>query len=141
MKNMGKRIKEQRLKWGYTLDEVVDRVNASKNIHTSKSTLSKLENGLLKKTPRVLVDELAHIYNCDPVYLMGYHESDTVTLTYSAPGKEDVVLQAGGKPIIGATSLRARLLQEATKVPIENIPAAIEVLKSLQYGGENNAEV
>lgn len=125
MKAMGKRIRDERQKWDYTLDEVSEKVGVS------KSTLSKLENGLLKRPPRPLIDQLAHLFDCDPAYLMGYHPTDNVTLTYSAPGKEDVVLTVDGKPILGEQGLRARLYKAALNVPAENLAVAIELLKSL----------
>ena len=135
MKALGERVKEQRLKIGYTLDEVAERVGVS------KSSLSKLENGLLKRPPkRPLIDKLANLFDCDPVYLLGYHHTDEVTVTYSAPGKEDVTLLVEGKPIIGEVGLRAKLYKAALAVPTENIDVAIELLKSLaNKGGDNNA--
>lgn len=126
MKALGERIREQRLKWDYTLEEV------SKRVGVSKGTLSKLENGLIVRPHRPLIDKLAHLFDCDPAYLLGYQHGDEVTVTYSSPGKEDVTLLADGRPIIGESSLRAKLLQEAAKIPVENIPAAIEIIKSLQ---------
>jgi len=126
LKNLGNRIREQRQRWGYTLEEVSDHVGVS------KGTLSKLENGLLKRPPRPLIDKLANLFDCDPVYLLGYDDSPEVHLTYSAPGKEEVTLLAQGKPILGESSLRAKLLQEATKVKPENLSAAIEIIKALQ---------
>lgn len=133
MKSMGNRIREQRQKWNYTLDEVAEKVSAS------KSTLSKLENGLLKYPKRPLIDELAKLFDCDPLYLLGYHHSDNVTLTYSAPGKEDVTLLAQGKPIIGEAGLRAKLYKAALDVAPENVEVAIELLRSLAKGGEADA--
>ena len=130
---MGNRVREQRLKWGYTLDEVAEKVSAS------KSTLSKLENGLLKYPKRPLIDELAKLYDCDPLYLLGYHHNDNITLTYSAPGKEDVTLLAQGKPIIGEAGLRAKLYKAALEVAPENVEVAIELLRSLTKGGEPDA--
>ena len=126
MKAMGNRIREERQKWNYTLEEVSERVGVS------KATLSKLENGLLKRPPRPLIDKLANLFDCDPIYLMGYHHDDEVTMTYSTPGKEDVTLTAGGKPIIGEVSLRVKLLQEAAKIPAQNLQAAIDIIKALQ---------
>ena len=134
MKAMGKRIKDQRQRWGYTLDEIAEKTGVS------KSSLSKLENGLLKRPPRHLIDTLADIFDCDPVYLLGYDDSPEVHLTYSAPGKEEVTLVTTGKPIIGEMSMRAALYKAALAVPTENIPVAIELLKSLTIKeGDNNA--
>lgn len=134
MKAMGSRIREQRQKWEYTLAEVAEKVGVS------KGTLSKLENGLLKRPPRHLIDKLANLFDCDPVYLLGYDDSPTVHLTYSAPGKENVTLLVEGKPIIGESGMRAALYKAAISVPTENIPVAIELLKSLtKKEGDSNA--
>ena len=126
MVQMGRRIHDMRKKWGYTLDEVVERVDIP------KSTLSRLENGKLKTINRSYINRLANLFDCDPAYLLGYEDSPVVDLTYSAPGKESVKMTVDAKPIIGESSLRAKLLQEATKVKPENILAAIDVLKAMQ---------
>lgn len=126
MVEMGKRIHDMRKKWGYTLDEVVDHVGIP------KSTLSRLENGKLKTINRSYINRLANLFDCDPAYLLGYEDSPVVDLTYSAPGKESVKMTVDAKPIIGESSLRAKLLQEATKVKPENLLAAIDVLKAMQ---------
>lgn len=126
MVEMGKRIHDMRKKWGYTLDEVVDHVGIP------KSTLSRLENGKLKTINRSYINRLANLFDCDPAYLLGYEDSPVVDLTYSAPGKESVKVTVDAKPIIGESSLRAKLLQEATKVKPENLSAAIEIIKALQ---------
>jgi len=132
MKVMGAKIREQRQRWGYTLEEVAEKVGVS------KGTLSKLENGLLKRPPRPLIDQLANIFDCDPVYLLGYDDSPEVHLTYSAPGKEKVTLIAQGKPIIGEAAKRAALYAAALKVLPQNLDVAIELLKSLSQEGEEN---
>lgn len=133
MKAMGMRIREQRQRWGYTLEEIAEKVDVS------KGTLSKLENGLLKRPPRPLIDKLANIFDCDPVYLLGYDDSPEVHLTYSAPGKEKVTLVAQGKPIIGEAAKRAALYAAALNVLPENLDVAINLLKSLSKGSENNS--
>lgn len=132
MKNMGIRIREQRQRWGYTLEEV------SEHVGVSKGTLSKLENGLLKRPPRPLIDKLANVFDCDPVYLLGYDDSPEVHLTYSAPGKENVTLVAQGKPIIGETAKRADLYAAALNVLPQNLDVAIELLKSLSNKQEES---
>lgn len=126
MIEMGKRLHELRKKWRYTLDEVVERVDIP------KSTLSRLENGKLKTINRGYIDRLAHLYDVDAAYILGYEDTPQVNLTYSAQGKETINMIVDHKPIIGESSLRAKLLTEATKVKPENIPAAIEIIRSLQ---------
>lgn len=127
MKQMGKRLHDLRKKWGYTLDEVVEKTEIP------KSTLSRLENGKLKTINRSYIDKLAHLYDEDAAYILGYEDSPTVALTYSAPGKEQVNLIVDHAPIIGEAALRAKLYQAAVQVAPENIKIAIEILKSLAH--------
>ena len=82
---------------------------------------------------------MAKVFDCDPMYLLGYHKEDNVKLTYSAPGKEDVTLMAQGKPIIGEAGLRAKLYKAALNVSLENVEVAIELLNSLAKGSDDNA--
>lgn len=126
MVQMGKRIHDMRKKWGYTLEEVAQR------IEVPKTTLSRLENGKLKTINRSYIDRLAHLFDCDAAYLLGYEDSPEVNVVYSAPGKESVNVKVDSKPILGEESLRAKLLQSAVKVRPENIQTAIEVLKALE---------
>ena len=134
MIQMGKRLNELRKKCGYTLDDVVERVNIP------KSTLSRLENGKLKTINRSYIDKLADLYGEDAAYILGYEDAPTVALTYSAPGKEQVNLIVDHTPIIGEAALRAKLYQAAIQVAPENIKIAIEILKSLsEKGGDDNA--
>ena len=126
MVQMGKRIHDMRKKWGYTLDEVAERVDIP------KSTLSRLENGKLKTINRSYIDRLANLFDCDAAYILGYEDAPVVNLAYSAPGKEKINMTVDMAPIIGEGSLRARLYQYAAKVKTENLQAAIDVLKTLQ---------
>lgn len=133
MKQMGNRLHELRRRCGYTLDDVVERVNIP------KSTLSRLENGKLKTINRGYIDRLASLYGEDAAYILGYEDSPTVALTYSAPGKEDVQLIVDHTPIIGEAALRAKLYKAALAVAPENLNVAIELLRSLAKGSDDNA--
>ena len=133
MKQMGNRLHELRKKHGYTLDEVAEKVDIP------KSTLSRLENAQLKTVNRGYVDRLAKLYEVDPAYILGYEDTPTVNLTYSAPGKETIQMLVEGKPIMGETGLRVALYQAALSVPPENMKVAIELLRSLAKGGDDNA--
>ena len=134
MVEMGRRLHELRKKCGYTLDEVVQRVNIP------KSTLSRLENGKLKTINRSYIDQLSELYGEDAAYILGYEDAPTVALTYSAPGKEQVNLIVDHTPIIGEAALRAKLYKAAIDVAPENIKIAIELLKTLSNKeGDNNA--
>lgn len=125
MIQMGKRLHDLRKKCGYTMDDVVERVNIP------KATLSRLENGKLKTINRSYIDKLADLYGEDAAYILGYEDAPTVALTYSAPGKEQVNLYVDHTPIIGEAALRAKLYKAAIDVAPENIKIAIELLKTL----------
>lgn len=136
MVEMGRRLHELRKKCGYTLDEVVQRVDIP------KSTLSRLENGKLKTINRSYIDQLSELYGEDAAYILGYEDAPTVALTYSAPGKEQVNLIVDHTPIIGEAALRAKLYKAAIDVAPENIKIAIELLKTLSSKeGDNNGKV
>jgi len=134
MIQMGRRLHELRKKCSYTLDDVVERVGIP------KSTLSRLENGKLKTINRSYIDKLADLYGEDAAYILGYEDSPTVAVTYSAPGKEQVNLIVDHAPIIGEVALRAKLYQAALQVSPENLKIAIELLKTLSVkDGDTNA--
>jgi len=133
MLKMGKRIKERRTYFGYTLDELAEKTGIS------KSTLSKMENGKLKTINRSYIDKLADILDCEASWLMHLEDAPVVQLAYSAPGKETINLTVDSKPIIGEQGLRAKLYRAALGVAPENINVAIELLKSLSIkGGDQN---
>lgn len=134
MIQMGKRLHELRKKCGYTMDDVAERVDIP------KSTLSRLENGKLKTINRSYIDKLADLYGEDAAYILGYEDSPTVALTYSAPGKEQVNLFVDHTPILGEAALRAKLYKAAIDVAPENIKIAIELLKTLSSNKDGDQQ-
>lgn len=133
MLKMGKRIKERRMYFNYTLDELAERTGIS------KSTISKMENGKLKTINRSYIDKLANVLDCEASWLMHLEDAPVVQLSYSAPGKETINLTVDSKPIIGEAGLRAKLYKAALDVAPENVSVAIELLKSLAKGVDDNA--
>lgn len=125
MEEMGRRINQKRNECNLTLEEL------GKMLHVSKSSISKWENGQVEDIPRRHIAKMAEIFKCKPSWLMGMDDASKVTLTYSAPDKQTVKVTADGDPIIGESSLRAKLYQAALNVRPENIETAIELLKSL----------
>lgn len=125
MEEMGRRINQKRNECNLTLEEL------GKMLHVSKSSISKWENGQVEDIPRRHIAKMAEIFKCKPSWLMGMDDANKVTLTYSAPDKQTVKVTADGDPIIGESSLRAKLYQAALNVRPENIETAIELLKSL----------
>lgn len=126
MKIMGQRIRQKRLELGLTQEEL------GKKIGVKKSTISKIEKGEAKTIDRDYLAKMIQLFHCDPSWLLDLNGVDSVELTYSAPGKETIKATVNLEPpIIGPSSLRAKLYQAATDVPPENLQTAIDVLKAL----------
>jgi transcriptional regulator with XRE-family HTH domain len=66
--NIGKRIKEQRKKLGYTADYVAN------GLGVSRSTIFRYENGSIEKVPTNILSSLAKILHTTPEHLMGSEE-------------------------------------------------------------------
>lgn len=61
-----KRIKELRLKNGYTMEKLAELIGVS------KSTIAKWENGYVENMRQDRVYKLAELFNVTPTYIMGY---------------------------------------------------------------------
>ncbi|MBR5678020.1 MAG: helix-turn-helix transcriptional regulator [Paludibacteraceae bacterium] len=125
MKTMGSRIKQKREECGLTQEEL------GKKLGVLRQTICKWENGEVGNIKRSCIAEMANIFRCDPVWLMGFETSKEVQLEYTAEDAETVKTIVDGHPIIGESSLRAKLYQAAAKVRPENLQAAIDVLQTL----------
>ena len=97
----------------------------------SRQTICKWENGKVNNIDRDYIAKMAAIFHVSPSWLMGFEPSDSVTVTYTAPGREPVHAIANQTPIIGVASLRAELYNAAIQVKPENLQTAINLLKSL----------
>lgn len=64
----GKRIKMLRLKKGIT------QVDLAAEVHITKQTLYKYENGIITNIPSDKIEELARVLNTTPAYLMGWDD-------------------------------------------------------------------
>lgn len=67
MSNFGDRIKELRLKRGWTQDELAARMG-----YKSKSTINKIELGI-NDIPQSKIAQFAEIFGMTPGQLMGWH--------------------------------------------------------------------
>ena len=70
MCKMAKRIKERRIKYGLTQEELAEKLGLK------KSAIAKYENGRVENIKRTTIEEMAKIFECNPSYLMGWAESD-----------------------------------------------------------------
>lgn len=65
---IGERIKELRLKLGYSQVDFADKINVS------KQTLYKYENNIVTNIPSDKIEAIARLGNVSPAYLMGWSE-------------------------------------------------------------------
>ena len=68
-KNASKRIKELRIKKGYTMEQLGELVGVS------KSTIAKWENGYVDNMRQDKVAKLAELFKVSPTYILGYDET------------------------------------------------------------------
>ena len=127
MSKMSQRIHDKRIEYGYTMDELAEK------IQVNKSSISKWENGDVDNIKRIYIARMAELFHVRPSWLMDMDDVADVTLTYEAEGKEPIKLKVEQQnPIIGPTSDIAQLYKVALDIKPENIPLAIEILKSLR---------
>ena len=72
---IGLRVKRLRESKNFTLEEVGNRINAS------KATVQRYESGVITKIPSDKVELLAKVFNVTPGYIMGWEDKPT-------PGRE-----------------------------------------------------
>lgn len=125
MRTMGNRIRQKRLEYRMSMEELGDKLGVR------KTAISKWELGEVVNIKREYITKMAGIFGVSPAWLMGLEDAAEVSITYSAPGRESVTTQADARPIIGPASKRAELYQAALGVKEENIDVAINLLKSL----------
>lgn len=68
MCTMAKRIKESRLQYKLTQEELAEKLGLQ------KSAIAKYENGRVENIKRTTIEEMAKIFNCAPSYLMGWDD-------------------------------------------------------------------
>ena len=125
MKQMAKRIREMRLKNELTQEQLGEKLGVL------RQTISNWENGDVANIKRSSIAKMAEIFRCDPVWLMGFEDSEKVKLTYTADNKDPLEVHVDSIPIIGESAKRAALYQAALDVKPECLDVAIKLLKSL----------
>lgn len=94
LKQMGEKIKELRIKKGYTQEELAKKLG-----YTSRSTINKIEKGLID-IPQSKIIDLANLFNCSPVIILNQHEYQTgysyVNITTTESGCYDYILDQEG---------------------------------------------
>ena len=86
----GEMIRKLRLSQNMTLEELGTKMGVG------KSTVRKWEIGMVQNLKRSHIEKLAEIFNCSPIYILGYDEKS------SEPPVEIPILGqvAAGKPIL-----------------------------------------
>lgn len=67
-----RRIKEQRLKCGYTLAELAELIDVK------EATVQRYESGEIKNIKHDTIVNLANIFKCSPAYLMGWVDQENI---------------------------------------------------------------
>lgn len=125
-KIMGQRIKEKREAMNLSVEELADKIGVS------RQTVYKWEKGLVKNIDRDFIGKMAHLFHCEPDWLMHMEDAPEVTITYNAAGREPIeAVIKKSEPIMGPSSKRATLYKVALQIKPENLDIAIEILKSL----------
>ncbi len=89
MTELQKRIKELRLKRGYTLSQLADLLNVK------EATVQRYESGEIKNIKHHIIVQLASILNCSPSYLMGWEELPEIHLS---PIEEQLIIKYRQNP-------------------------------------------
>lgn len=76
MSEIGKRIKERRLKIGLSVDELAEKLGKN------RATLYRYENGDIENLPLNILEPLAQALNTTPAYLMGWDYSLKAIVNY-----------------------------------------------------------
>ena len=72
------RIKEMRIKRGYTLAYVADKLGIK------EATMQRYESGEIKNIKHETIVRLAEIFNCSPSYLMGWETTTNEEVSYES---------------------------------------------------------
>lgn len=84
MYDIGHRIKELRIKRGYTQDDLGRRINKS------KSAISSYENDM-QIPPLEVIADIASILNVSIDYLVGFEKDETISLKFLTDMQKDII--------------------------------------------------
>lgn len=125
-KVMGQRIKEKREAFGYSREELAEKLGVT------RQTIYSWEKGSVKNIDRDYIGKMAKLFHVEPDWLMHMEDAKEVSITYSASGREPIeAVVKKSDPIIGPSSKRAELYKVALDIKPENLDVAIQILKSL----------
>ncbi len=107
--SIGTQIKNERLRKGYTLEEL------AKQVGTSKQTIQRYETGTISNIPSDKIEAIAVALGVSPAYLMGWEDKKT------EPTVKDDKL----------TESQRQLIEFAKTVPEEKIDLLLKVMRSI----------
>lgn len=84
MYDVGHRIRELRLKRGYTQDELGKRINKS------KSAISSYENDM-QIPPLEVIADIASVLNVSIDYLVGFEKDEIISLKFLSDPQKDII--------------------------------------------------
>ena len=83
--DMADRIKQQRIKMGYTQEELGQKLGLQ------KSAIAKYENGRVENMKRSVIVNMAKVLECSPAYLMGWEaEAPEEKPAFTARDERDI---------------------------------------------------
>jgi len=100
---INERIKEMRNARNFTLLEVAEKLGVK------EATMQRYESGEIKNIKHETIVKLADIFNCSPVYLMGWSNRITGTENQNLPPLAEQIEKEYGKAAASALSLFVQL--------------------------------
>lgn len=82
MADMGSRIRQKRIEKGLTMEELGNALGIK------ASAINKYEKGIVENIKRSTIQQMATIFECDPAWLMGFDESNSVNNFISKSTKQ-----------------------------------------------------
>jgi transcriptional regulator with XRE-family HTH domain len=116
MSTIHSRIKEQRIKKGYTLIEVAEKIGVR------EATYQRYESGVIKNIKPKIIKKLAEIFNVSPGYLLGWVDPEQEK-------KNDIIantvfrLQTDKRFLISGKTLKINTIITATSDKTEKCEA------------------
>lgn len=129
--SIGTQIKQQRLKKGYTLEEL------AKQVGTSKQTIQRYETGVISNIPSDKIEAIANALGVSPAFIMGWEEKEQDTLDiFSIPGVMPMP-KMKKVPRLGVIACGEPILTEENFEGFDGIPDYIDCDFSLTCKGDS----
>ena len=120
MSELNERIKEMRLKCGFTLLEVAERIGVK------EATVQRYESGAIKNIKYETVCKLAGVFGCDPGRLMGWSARPGRAVLSEGRSNVSAVITDGIQMIPVFESVSAGLGAYADSEVIDHVPLFVK---------------